>query len=309
MMNKNNIHVIQGRKVAFDFNHIAKHWVPNDPLSTHFLNAAHIILPAGEFWFCRVFNQALPFIHDEKLKADVKGFIRQEAIHGRTHEKARLYFKAHEIHVDAFTQQVNFIFERLLGDKPLGLSALKWLIGPEKWLRFRLGMIAGVEHYTGVVGQWSLDNTSLDAGDPTMVDLFRWHLAEEVEHRNVAFDLLKAMYDSDFKFQMTKNIALLVALPLLASLWMRGTRQILNQDQEAHHFAKMSRLRLLFETEKIAHQTDHLPKISHLLKATLRWFHPKFHPEFEGNTEQALAYLARSPSVQNAMEFNNIKMC
>ena len=34
--------------------------------------------------------------------------------------------------------------------------------------------------------------------------------------------------------------------------------------------------------------------------AHLRWISPRFHPIHEGNTEQALAYLARSPAAQAA---------
>lgn len=30
---------------------------------------------------CRTFNQALPYVTDEKLRAEVKGFIHQEAHH------------------------------------------------------------------------------------------------------------------------------------------------------------------------------------------------------------------------------------
>lgn len=32
--------------------------------------------------------------------------------------------------------------------------------------------------------------------DPTMVDLFRWHASEEVEHRNVAHDVAVYFHDS-----------------------------------------------------------------------------------------------------------------
>ncbi len=42
-----------------------------------------------------------------------------------------------------------------------------------------------------MLGDWALNATALDAAgaDPTMMDLLRWHGAEEVEHRAVAFDL------------------------------------------------------------------------------------------------------------------------
>ncbi|EJO52149.1 metal-dependent hydrolase domain protein [Burkholderia multivorans ATCC BAA-247] len=49
-------------------------------------------------------------------------------------------------------------------------------------------MIASLEHFFGYLGNGVLNAHGLDAGkaDPTMVDLLRWHGAEELEHRTVA---------------------------------------------------------------------------------------------------------------------------
>lgn len=293
-------HQIHGRKVKFDFQDIPKHWIPNDPVSTHMLNVAHMILPAGEFWFCRVFNKALPYIKDEKLKADVKGFIQQEAIHGRTHQHAQLYFEQHGIEVKPFIQKMHFLFEILLGEQPLGMQMLKFAVNEKKWLVLRLGIIAAIEHYTGVVGQWSLDNKTLDQADPTMADLFRWHLAEEVEHRNVAFELFEHMFESAFGFQLSKNALMTIILPIMAWVWFEGGRVILSQDVDAGKYRHMGTLRLLLEAEKTSRKTDNIPTFSYLVLATFRWFSPNFHPEQEGNTEQALAYLAISPAAQQA---------
>jgi Predicted metal-dependent hydrolase len=61
----------------------------------------------------------------------------------------------------------------------------------------RLWLIAAIEHYTAVLGDFSLNCAWDDHGaDPTMVDLFRWHGSEEVEHRNVAHDMAVYFHDS-----------------------------------------------------------------------------------------------------------------
>ena len=46
------------------------------------------------------------------------------------------------------------------------------------------------EHYTAVVGEWLLTDPALEyAGmHPTMLDMVKWHGAEESSTRNVAFD-------------------------------------------------------------------------------------------------------------------------
>lgn len=290
------IHQLEGRKVKFDFNSIPKHWIENDPLSTHMLNTAHMILPAGEFWFCRVFNKALPYVKDEQLRKDVRGFIQQEAIHGRTHQHAQIYFDQHGLEVQSFIDRMHYLFEILLGEQPLGFKALNKVVGDKRWLIFRLGVIAAIEHYTGVAGQWSLDNTSLDNADPIMADLFRWHLAEEVEHRTVAYDLFAHMFESEFSFQISKNALMAFIFPIMVKVWIEGGKTILRQDEDAGKFKHMGILRLMMQMEKISKKTDHIPSLSHLALATIRWFSPKFHPVQEGNTQQALDYLARSPS-------------
>jgi predicted metal-dependent hydrolase len=54
--------------------------------------------------------------------------------------------------------------------------------------------------------------------------------------------------------------------------------------------------------EETATKTDHLPTIKYLFKAALRWVSPQFNPIHEGNTEQALAYIAHS------QQYNFLKM-
>ena len=61
----------------------------------------------------------------------------------------------------------------------------------------RLWLIAAIEHYTAVMGDFALNCAWDDHGaDPTMVDLFRWHGSEEVEHRSVAHDVAVYFHDS-----------------------------------------------------------------------------------------------------------------
>ena len=58
-------------------------------------------------------------------------------------------------------------------------------------------LIAAIEHYTAVMGDFALNCTWDDYGaDPTLVDLFRWHGSEEVEHRSVAHEVAVYFHDS-----------------------------------------------------------------------------------------------------------------
>ena len=79
---------IQPRKVKFEWQNTPVDWVPEQPFVSYFINEINMILPAGEFWFCRLYNKVLPQIQDEKLKQDVQAFIRQEAMHAQAHNSA-----------------------------------------------------------------------------------------------------------------------------------------------------------------------------------------------------------------------------
>src|SRR5699024_11221654 len=91
-MNKRK-HVITPRKVAFDLSKSPLHWLPGDSFSSHMINGIHLLLPAGELWFCRVYNQALPSVTDDALRQDVRAFIEQEAIHARAHRHGEDWLK------------------------------------------------------------------------------------------------------------------------------------------------------------------------------------------------------------------------
>lgn len=183
-------HKIKARHVKFDFSDTPITWVPNDPGSTHIINTLNLLFPEGELWFCRVYNKALPLITDARLRDEAEGFLRQEAVHSRSHGGVlKHYYDRHGIDTKPFTQKLNRLFTRVLGEQPLGLK-----IGHTRfWLRQQLAVIASLEHFFGYLGNWVLNAHGLDEGkaDPTMVDLLRWHGAEEVEHRTVAFDIYR----------------------------------------------------------------------------------------------------------------------
>ncbi|MCH7290516.1 metal-dependent hydrolase [Acinetobacter genomosp. 15BJ] len=294
-------HQLKARKVYFDFSESTVCWMPNDPLCSHVANGINMLLPAGEFWFCRVFNKAIPYVTDEKLKQEVIGFVRQEAAHARAHEKAQDFLRENGYDIQDPLNRAHVIFNILLGDKPLGIPFLKGEKLDEYWLLFRVGVIAAIEHFTGIIGQWTLDSKSWDTADPAMTDLFRWHLAEEVEHRCVAYDLFEHLLTNKFGFYISRQVIMMGVFPLFIYFLADFARSLAQQDLEHKDIQKLMRrgfFNFIREFEKTATQTDNLPTIKYLWKATLRWASPKFNPVHEGDTEQALAYMARSPAVQ-----------
>src|SRR5581483_6334653 len=176
---------LRPRDVEYDWSSLPMHWVPDDPFTTHVLNVLHLLLPEGERWFVRVFSEALPLIRDERLAEDVRGFIGQEAMHAEVHQGVLDHLRTHGLDPEPFVAQVRWLFRQALGSRELPTERLR-----QEWLIERVAGVAAIEHFTAVLGDMILNSPGFDAAevDPVMLDMLRWHGAEEVEHRAVAFD-------------------------------------------------------------------------------------------------------------------------
>lgn len=279
--------VLQPRDVTFDWANLPTHWVPNEPLVTHTCNVLHLLLPAGERWFVDVFTQALPLIKDDKLRAEVLGFIGQETLHARSHQGVLDHWKTKGIDTDPYVQQIEWMFRQALGDRDLPAKRR------EEWLIERLSIIAAIEHITAMLGNWALNSPALDAAgaDPTMLDLLRWHGAEEVEHRAVAFDLFTHL---DGRY-LRRVRGMLITAPIMLWLWARGVAFLMRIDPELD-----GRVRPRWQHYFRASRRGLLPPAHEVIRQALNYARPSYHPSQEFSTNQAVAYLASSPAATAA---------
>lgn len=279
---------LHARNVEFDLSQAPLHWIPGHPVASNLITVLNLLLPEGERWFVQTFNEALPLIKDEALAADMRGFIGQEAMHAEAHDRAVVdWLNRHGIDTEAYTDQMEWIFRRALGPKDSGTPEQR-----QKHLIERLWLIAAIEHYTAILGDFALNCTWAEVGaDPNMTDLFTWHGAEEVEHRAVAHDA--AAYFTDTMFHRGRAMAL--AMPFLALLLLRGFRFIMSQD-ESVDIGMVGKWTGYFRGAR----AGVLPKIRSVVGATFTYFRPGFTPTDIGDTAQAVAYLASSPGARRA---------
>lgn len=287
-------HRLVQRKVQFDYSASPLHWIPGQAEASHVINVIHMMLPAGELWFCRLYNKALPFVKDARMRDDVQGFIRQEAMHARAHSGAvERYLTVHGIDSGRYLKAMDYLFEQLLSDTPLGLQLFNktpWL--RRWWIGQRCAIVAAVEHFTCVLGKWVLEAEALDraGSDPVLLDLFRWHGAEEVEHRNVAHDLHVHLGGSF----VSRQAWMFVVWPLIIWLFAFGTRTLARQDPS------LGKSRPFWRIWRDSERRGLLPRRAALAGSFLRYFKPWYHPDHEANTQEALDYLARSPAASRA---------
>lgn len=282
------------RRVRFDWSDTKVAFIPDDVFTSHVINVLSLLLPAGERWFCRIYNKALPLVRDEQLAADVRGFIGQEATHARAHADLLEHFRARGIDTRDLTDEAELLFGYLLGDEPFGIHLASG-VTERPWLSFRVGLIAAIEQFTCDLGTWVLEAKSLDeaGADPTMLDLLRWHGAEEVEHRTVAFDLYQHLSGS----YGGRVLHMSLTFPALLAVWIRSTRFLLKVDPAARPLFRRSIVHGLIRFEQSARDRATLPPFSRLFAAARRYLARDFHPSREGAPELAADYLARSPSI------------
>lgn len=206
-------HPIPVRDPDLDFDaSIPNHWLGGSPLATHFFNGLNLVFPDGERFFIRAVKDHLPRVRDPELREQVKGFFGQEAHHAAEHERYFDVLRAQGYRIDGFLRRFR-AFSRFTN---------RWLPAP-----LRLAMTAGAEHYTAAFGVLALeDDELLQRAHPTMRRLILWHATEEIEHKAVAFDVLKEVHPS----YVLRVLGFALATLILFGWTIAATRMLLRQD-------------------------------------------------------------------------------
>jgi len=131
-------------------------------------------------------RRVLAQVRDEELRENVDRFCRQEAQHYQQHEHFNALVLGYGYPgLEARVQKLRDDFERFLEHKSD---------------KFRIGFVEGFEANTTQGALFLLNTGILDhpATHPRFGELFKWHMLEEIEHRNVAFDIYQHLYGDYF---------------------------------------------------------------------------------------------------------------
>jgi predicted metal-dependent hydrolase len=278
------------RQVRFDWSNLPVHWVPGDPFVTHMINVLHLLLPEGERHFIKAVLEASSLVDDPELEAAIKPFIQQESWHAWAHQVVLDRLAEQGIDTAAYTDRLGRTLSVTLGDPP------KWFPAPLKrwWLYRRLADVASLEHFTAVLGQWVLQNKGLEeaGADPMMLDLLRWHGAEEVEHRSLVFDVYRNVSGSYF----IRAFSMLMTAPLFIGWWVAGARYLLSNDESID-------VKFRWRDWRRAARKNLLPDPwNFVVVVPLRYMRRGHHPGPEADTQKAVDYLAYSPAARDARE-------
>jgi predicted metal-dependent hydrolase len=258
--------IVRRMDFAFAEAEIPRHWLGGSMVGTALGNALNLIFPDGERFFVRSVNHYLPQIEDPALRDRVKKFFGQEGAHAREHERLYEILRGHGYEIDELVAR----YKHIAYD----------LIAPRVPVKLHLSITAALEHFTASFAVHALTSGLLDEhAPPIMAELLKWHAAEEIEHKDVAFDVLQAVDDS-YRLRVA---GLFLATAVLLGFWTWLAIELLRQEPE---FDARRALREWVERG----QSGQGPGAS-MPMAFLQYLAPDFHPAKVGNDELALAYL------------------
>ncbi|MFT4763769.1 MAG: putative metal-dependent hydrolase [Oleispira sp.] len=199
-MTKPNTSVIDGaikpRRMQFntaDMN-MAQFAIEKNSLISTFFYSLSAMFPEGERFFIHAVRHYQKSVTDPKVLADIKGFIGQEAHHGRCHEELN----------DAI-EKLGIPMSMVSDNMTARISMLKHRFGPAR----QLALTVAMEHFTASLAEFILENPEvLDEAPETFRKMMLWHSVEEIEHKAVAFDLFRLQVNNEWMRRRVMVIAM-----------------------------------------------------------------------------------------------------
>jgi hypothetical protein len=261
-------HHVRPRRTWFTFPaSIPRLWLGGSPIRTHFFDAINVFIPAFEELMVRVMKQQLRSVDDTALREQLRGFMGQEATHSKVHDQYNHNLRAHGYRFATYMKVADFVFEEVL-ERRIGV-------------RLSLSAVAGFEHLTAVLAEVLLQSRMLDDAPPELRALYEWHAAEEIEHKTLAFDYLRAV-GGRYPLRAAGGV---LGAALVFGFILSGMFLLAAQDPGFVAPRTARDLRTLFFGE------DRL--LPRLLAGYARYFAPRFHPSQQDTRQYAEAVLGR----------------
>lgn len=230
-------------------------WFGGDPFKTRVFDALSLTFPDGERYFINSVRLFRDQITDPDLQQRVKDFIMQEAQHGIAHDSMNQVLINQGMPVEAMIGDMKSRFDSWLKHK-----------SPE----VNIAITAASEHLTALMAECFYANkATLAEVDPYVRALFAWHAIEEMEHRDVAFDVMQDVAKVPYALRAR---ALALTSVMMYSFTLYRANIMLKADgfgvtQRAKMFSKG--LPWLFGRKGV---------LSSMRKPYMDWFKRDFHP-------------------------------
>ena len=262
------------RNIDIDFTHAQLHWTPEDPEFAAFWNATSTFLPYLEPFLNKAVMAGMKLLppSEAALISDCKTFVAQEGQHYRNHEKLNQFLRASGYPgLIAREAKMKADYDRFWKKK-----GLKWCLGYAEGFE-TLGPIIAC-YFLEAAPQ--LDKATVD--DPT-ADLWRWHLAEEYEHRHVANYLFHKLYRS-YWYRLW---GICYSAPHMLGYMVRTGLYMIAEDRKAGRIKGVWRSRLRF-----AKMIGGLA--AYIVPRVIASLHPRYDPADLPAPERCMAVLSHA---------------
>jgi predicted metal-dependent hydrolase len=195
---------------------IRRWWLNDDPVATAFYNALSVTFPKGEGFFVdsvRNFREGT----SPRLHGEIQAFIKQEVIHTREHVAFNRHVTDQGYDVAPLERDLDRALSLTKGKPPIA----------------SLAATMALEHFTAMLAHELIANPKhLAGGDEQASALWKWHAAEEIEHKGVAYDTwLHATKDwSRWQRWKVKAIVMIATTLKFFQGRRRGMIELLRQD-------------------------------------------------------------------------------
>ena len=234
---------------------VPRYWFAGDPFLTRMFDALSLTFPDGERYFIQSVRLFRDQIQDPDLKQRVAYFIRQEAQHGIAHDKMNQIMKDQGMPVDQFIQRLNKVFK----------FELKY-----RSPQYNIAMTAAAKHLTALMAETFYgEKETLQDAHPYVRALFAWHAIEEMEHRDVAFDVMQQVGNVP---EVTRKMALVLTTGLMFGFTLYRANLMLKCDG----FNRTQRLKM--NVRGLQWLFGKQGKLGKMQSQYRDWFKPDFHP-------------------------------
>ncbi|MEC8443753.1 MAG: metal-dependent hydrolase [Pseudomonadota bacterium] len=168
---------IPPRRMDFEFaSDTPRYWYGDNEFLTTFWVTLSALFPEGEDFFVDSVKNYRDRITDPKLKAEVSGFIGQEALHSKEHEAFNRMAEQHGLPAETLDKELAVLFKVFRRYMPK---------------KMQLALTVALEHYTAIIAEQLLreDFHQRMFRDEESLKLWMWHALEENEHKTVAYDV------------------------------------------------------------------------------------------------------------------------
>ena len=196
---------IPPRHIDFRFpESMPKYFYGGNATATTFFAMLSGFFPPGERYFMESVRQFRDRVTDDNLRAAISGFMGQEAIHGREHDRLNELLAERGFDMKAPDRFVR-----------IGLAILEKLPAST-----RLAATTFMEHFTALLAEQLLEDEQFrQQADPEMIKIWQWHALEELEHKAVAYDVYELVGNTRTERVAAALASMLVLLPMLGITW------------------------------------------------------------------------------------------